>query len=382
MASHAAGPGSPPVPPESPEEAARQRRAAWVGLRTLRQRPKLVGHTADGEAVFDVRSVRLVLPANAAHFSRLVHCARCGRDVPGPPVLAPSDLERPSHPVICETCVRSSALPVSRPGDARPVERGRPAPVKPHVEQHTSEPAAAPVEAGNRNGDRLAALEARLEALATRLTELDALQREDSDDLRRKDDVSQAWMHEALQQARAEVGAEVTAAWQTTAAEVAALATSHRALARAQGDLDQRLVELGARIAGLPSATELMAATERRIEEVQAALAVWMGALEQKLHEQAVALTHVVEDQRADLEGMVDKLRLSTQETEARTNALIASPAGQERPEGAGRLVDALERQLEEAETRLARRVGSASDPGPAGPEGRGATAGRTGEVP
>lgn len=87
------------------------RRARWVGLRTLRQRPAAVGATAAGEPVFEVRSVRLVLRGDAPHFNRLVRCSKCDREMPGPPVLSPADLDQPVHAVICAACVREASVP-------------------------------------------------------------------------------------------------------------------------------------------------------------------------------------------------------------------------------------------------------------------------------
>ncbi|MDQ3643267.1 MAG: hypothetical protein M3450_17830, partial [Actinomycetota bacterium] len=82
-------------------------RASWVALRTLRQVPKVVGQTTTGEPVFEIRSVRLVLPDDAAHFSRLLACTQCGRDIPGPRVLTPGDLDQPPNTVLCPNCVNS-----------------------------------------------------------------------------------------------------------------------------------------------------------------------------------------------------------------------------------------------------------------------------------
>jgi hypothetical protein len=74
-------------------DSAPDRRASWVALRTLRQRPTVVGRTDTGETVYDIRSVRVVLPAGAAHFHRLVPCARCGRDVRGTALVSSADLD-------------------------------------------------------------------------------------------------------------------------------------------------------------------------------------------------------------------------------------------------------------------------------------------------
>src|SRR5215217_6368752 len=93
------------------DESAVVKRANWVGLRTLRQRPKVVDHTKSGQPVFEVRSVRLLLPESAGHFTRLVHCSRCGNEVPGSPVLSAGQLDQSPHAVICQDCVRQGSTP-------------------------------------------------------------------------------------------------------------------------------------------------------------------------------------------------------------------------------------------------------------------------------
>lgn len=87
----------------------RHSRASWVGLRTLRQVPKVVGETIAGDPVFEIRSVRFVLPVDGAHFRRIVTCSRCGEEVPGPAVLSAADLDHPPHAVICKDCVKTVA---------------------------------------------------------------------------------------------------------------------------------------------------------------------------------------------------------------------------------------------------------------------------------
>ena len=100
----------------------RHNRANWVALRTLRQLPKVVGETSAGEPIVEIRSVRLVLRDGASHFSRVTTCSKCGREVPGAPVLGPGDLDHPPHPVICKDCVRTASAPVLS-STRRPVER-------------------------------------------------------------------------------------------------------------------------------------------------------------------------------------------------------------------------------------------------------------------
>lgn len=88
-----------------------------MALRTLRLRPTPAGATEHGEPVFEIRSVRLVLREGAGHFKRLVACSKCGREIVGPPPLAPDDLERTPSPVICERCVKGSSLEAPWPPD-------------------------------------------------------------------------------------------------------------------------------------------------------------------------------------------------------------------------------------------------------------------------
>lgn len=152
------------------------RRATWVGLRTLRQRPAVVGRTPEGDPVYEVRSVRLVLRGDAPHFSRLVQCSRCSREVPGPPVLSPADLDHPVHAVICAGCVRAASVPSFG---------GAPAPAAPDAEEEPDRLAAleqrvaeqerrieALTAAGDEWASRVHALEQRSQASITRLTRL------------------------------------------------------------------------------------------------------------------------------------------------------------------------------------------------------------------
>src|SRR5687768_10525878 len=90
----------------------RHKRANWVALRTLRQVPKVVSETSAGEPIYEIRSVRLILRGDSNHFNRLVSCSKCGRDVIGSAVLAPSDLEHAPQPLICQDCARTAAGPL------------------------------------------------------------------------------------------------------------------------------------------------------------------------------------------------------------------------------------------------------------------------------
>lgn len=66
-----------------------------------------MGETEQGSTVYEVNSVRLVLPSGAGHFKRLTPCAKCGRDAVGSPILNVADLERPAHAMYCARCGRS-----------------------------------------------------------------------------------------------------------------------------------------------------------------------------------------------------------------------------------------------------------------------------------
>jgi hypothetical protein len=97
-------------------------------LRTLRQIPKVVGQTDAGETIYEVRSARLVLRGDAAHFNRLVRCSKCGREVPGRAVLGPGDLDQPPQAVVCNDCVEAATETASRPAPpAEPVATDEPA---------------------------------------------------------------------------------------------------------------------------------------------------------------------------------------------------------------------------------------------------------------
>ena len=96
----------------------RHARANWVALRTLQQVPRLIGRTRSDASIFEIRSVRLVLHDEAAHFTRLVPCAKCGEEVNGTAVLSPADLGHRASAVICNDCTRAAspaAVPYGRP---------------------------------------------------------------------------------------------------------------------------------------------------------------------------------------------------------------------------------------------------------------------------
>lgn len=134
------------------------KRANWVGLRTLRQVPKIVGRTTTGDPVFEVRSARLVLLADAAHFNRLLACSACGRDVPGPSVLNPAELDQGAYSVICSHCAKTAEGSALAPAERRTAAAERPA--LGDAAQNGAGNSHGPL--GATDGDRLAALERRV----------------------------------------------------------------------------------------------------------------------------------------------------------------------------------------------------------------------------
>ncbi len=69
-----------------------------------------------------MRSARLVLRGDAAHFNRLVVCTKCGREVPGRAVLGPADLDHPAQAVVCNDCVDAATEPAWSGPPAPPAE--------------------------------------------------------------------------------------------------------------------------------------------------------------------------------------------------------------------------------------------------------------------
>lgn len=157
--------------PESGDQTAQLRRANWVGLRTLRHRPRVVDHTKSGEPVFEVRSVRLILRADAGHFTRLGKCSRCGGEAAGAQVLSVADLDQPAHSVICKDCVRAAVVSTSWQPERRGGEPD--APPSPELEEEGDEGSAA----DEGYEARVAVVEEQLQAAMTRLSQLEDAQR-------------------------------------------------------------------------------------------------------------------------------------------------------------------------------------------------------------
>lgn len=165
--------------PETPNQASsRHRRANWVARRTLRLLPRAVGDTAEGEPVYEIRSVRLLLDGTAANFVRLAECSRCGRELPGPPVLTPADLDRPLEPMVCTDCIpRAGVSTVSEPeGGARLAPAA--------LSASDPEPAPSPLEV--KGQVRLDAIEGHLRAVTDKVNELGRVARAHKADLKER----------------------------------------------------------------------------------------------------------------------------------------------------------------------------------------------------
>ena len=385
--------------PESPDQAAVQRRANRVGLRTLRTRPKVVDRTGSGRPIYEVRSVRLLLPDHASHFHRLEQCARCRRGLPGSPVLTPADLDTPAQAMICKDCVRSAAISPSPYPENRPMELEPSAPQAPAEEQEqvpesvpepvpepVSEPVPEPV-APLPAQARLTAVEAQLQAAMSGLADLAAAQQSESTQRRRADDATQSRLHAAMVGGLDELRDQVKAALEAGVTRRAALedhvrrSDAHvaellqgqrRELAELSGALAETRSELQ-RVTALDHPQEETAAVERRIGDAVAGLArsieahraevhatvsegftqacAQVTALEQQLHERVTAITQMVLElagARDRVAGRLDELGQRARESEARIDALAAS-AGAD----VSRL-QALEQGVRESMERLA----------------------------
>lgn len=298
---------------ESSDQASVERRAAWIGLRTLRHRPKVVDRTARGEPVFEVRSVRLLLPSDAAHFVRLVSCAKCAREVPGAAVVTAAELDHPAHPVICKDCVRDAAATTSwRPEQrSREATGGRAQPTQPREKR-----AVAPARVGATEPRRVAGVKAAIEEVRAQVSALAEAQR-----------LALPEMAQAAEHRRREL------------AEVSALLAETRSEIR--------------RLAGGPPGSAVVEAVDRRAQEA-----------ELELRKELIALSDVLEAQRAELEESLDtRLRVLEERIDrlvSRAERVAHNGTSAPAPWSGGALVDALEEQLEAAEDRMARRRASA----------------------
>jgi chromosome segregation ATPase/DNA-directed RNA polymerase subunit RPC12/RpoP len=234
--------------------------------------PKATGETQDGEPVFEVRSVRLVLRGDAAHFNRLVPCSRCGREVLGPAVLAPGDLDDPVRSLVCQDCS-------ARAMDAPPA-------------------GAAPVPTSAVDDGRLAEVERRLEVLTALVAAPDnATPAASAGDLADVDaliaDRFDRWAERAARAAEAEV-----ARLQGIDARIDELSVAADADATRRAAVDQELAAVTDRIAKAAAAD---GARLQGIEDRLAELADEMSG--------AAEAQHATDDGIAKLAGQLARLQ-------------------------------------------------------------------------
>lgn len=310
---------------EERDRAIPDRQAVWVALRTLRQRPAVVGHTDEGTTVYEIRSVRLVLPPGSGRFRRLVPCARCGREVPGAFVLTQADLDHPPNAVFCE-CVRT-------PDPQRPQEEAAPALVRKPAPQALSraEPAPPAVDIreelqqlSQRVSEVLRSQEAELEKLSATVIEVRAEMRELSSRLAsqaeedRSPDI-EATVTRQIADVRAGVAAVVDARAQPLQV---ALADGLDQLRGEMAGLKQRIDEESA----ARSAVAQLAEAHRQLDLRVGELAV---RTEASPAEDEARLVQEVADVRDDLAATVDadgmRLRAELADGFQRLEAEIAS---------------------------------------------------------
>ena len=256
-----------------PADSSLSRRGAWIGLRTLRQRPKIVDHTSSGEPIFEVRSVRLLLQPDADHFNRLETCSKCGRNVAGGPVFDLGDLDRPSNPLICTTCVHAVAKPtLLRSGPRRPPPERPAAPKKPvETPAAASDPKAA---GADRPGPT--AVEEAAQAANAVVAQDDVRQ-----DLQRVTALLEAQqrdlgaLSEAVRETRAELRSATesqgTLAQSQQALQERVTAFAERSEQAMSGGVTSSEVERGLRH-NLQFVTELLQAQQRELSALSAAL--------------------------------------------------------------------------------------------------------------
>jgi hypothetical protein len=342
---------------------ARQRRANWVGLRTLRQLPKRVDVSADGEPIYEVRAVRMVLQGMSPHFDQLVPCARCGTEVASAPVLTPADLERAPHPAVCTKCVSAAGVSsVRAPGVRRPA-RERPAarPATPSREkpQQGAERASSVTTADGATVDSLRhdvrKLAARVEGLAlhVKTDQAEAIAAVRADVASGADE-------------RAAAVARIDADLRRALAEVAALVQRQRddmasvvaAINRMQSDVQV-----------LAQAHQQLAGAQQQLERGMAALApLDVPALHQQVTQWVEEVERRLSNAQTTWVAQFDAVRAQVAEVSARTEARAApadvldGPTLSDQDQAAtwgSAVVDALDLQLRQASTRLAALSGA-----------------------
>ena len=310
-----------------------------MGLRTLRQRPKLVGATTDGEPVYEIRSVRVVLQGLSPHFNRLTPCARCGKDIPGAPVLTVADLERTLRPMICSDCVRGTGVSsvwdtatARPPAEPEKADEEEEAPAAEPAEVPAAVPAEAPAAAARDDG-RLESFERHLRTVTERVNALGQTlwaQRAEADERRSEEEAARsaiarigeevaavAGVGDRVDGQRAELAAVLSAVAELRS-ELQRLSDGNRALVRSHQDLERRVAEPPPPVAPPPPGVRpeevaaLVAAHEQLERRVAAAESRSVdasqvdGLLSSRLGEVERRLTDQVASQWGDLETAIE----------------------------------------------------------------------------
>lgn len=362
---------------DAPDSLSADRRANWVGLRTLRQRPAVVGTTEQGETVYEIRSVQLLLSSGANHFSQLVHCSKCGRAMSGRSVVTPADLDRPPNPMFCGRCSAGPAptMPTARPAVAPP-EVVEPVPVERPDESRVAvlEAQLAVVFSQLRTVAIADSERADLsEAVAALRAEVRQLVEERAEGTRRLSEVEEAVRQPASDDVEASVRrllAEADAATeakldaharriQATAGEALAQGGSRLdALAQAQAEGNQRVAELAERVERLAAAGEVLAQAQPEVNQRVAELAERVERLAAREPDEDLALLRAeleAQDQRskdaaAHQATLEDRFRALGEQTAAQLQRLARVQAGvDEGLRSSGGVHDAAVEQLGEA---------------------------------
>ncbi len=373
------------MPEPSDQAAQRQRHANWIGLRTLRQRPKLVGALPDGEPVYEVRSVRLVLRGQAPNFSRLVACERCGRGQAGAPVLTLADLDAPLRPVICADCVRNAG--VFSVWELETVKPAAELAARPPAEVP---PPADPVPGPPAGGSALPApMEPRLDALAI---QVDALSRQaeahhaGQEERRREADGALSALTGAMSRALGEVRSEIAATSAQHGARAAAIETDvGQALAALRGLVEAQradvaaigseIVRTRAEVQRVVAGAQDLAQAQVRFGEGIAALAQVEAALEERLQGMAAEVARAAAASTARIKDLEERLDRLAAHPVLQRDVPWSAGAGSDGARNGTELLDELETQLRRASDRLAARsadrparsMTGSGEPAPAG---------------
>ncbi|HUR23066.1 MAG TPA: hypothetical protein VMZ73_04265 [Acidimicrobiales bacterium] len=272
----------------------------------MRQRPVVVGLTEAGETVYEIRSLRVILPAGAAHFHRLASCARCGRELTGPALVTAADLDHPANPMFCNQCARAP----------RPERQPPKVPQSPPAETaapQTADVVPPPEPAAPALDQKLQVLETRLGQVTVRLAGLPAIEEQ----------VRLASQHieEVAQEQRRELGT-LAASLDGVRAHGERMAEWNQQLAHAHEELKERTAALADQDVTQPPldvGATVAAAVDAERERSQAALADGLARMEQRIAElseriAALADQDVTRPVPVGMAAMVDAERERTQE--------------------------------------------------------------------